>query len=70
MEMGGNFCQIFELGGGTTIKGRRVHRNNYYYLSNRDRKFDSMNRDSENLSDNNITHYYHHYQYPLGITRV
>ena len=24
MEMGGNFCQILELGGGTTIKGRRV----------------------------------------------
>ena len=24
MEMGGNFCQILELGG-TTIKGRRVH---------------------------------------------
>ena len=23
MEMGGNFCQILELGG-TTIKGRRV----------------------------------------------
>ena len=22
--MGGNFCQILELGGGTTIKGRRV----------------------------------------------
>ena len=25
MEMGGNFCQILELGGGTTIKGRRVY---------------------------------------------
>ena len=24
MEMGGNFCQILELGG-TTIKGRRVY---------------------------------------------
>ena len=24
MEIGGNFCQILELGGGTTIKGRRV----------------------------------------------
>ena len=24
MEMGGNFCQILELGGRTTIKGRRV----------------------------------------------
>ena len=24
MEMGGNYCQILELGGGTTIKGRRV----------------------------------------------
>ena len=24
MEMGGTFCQILELGGGTTIKGRRV----------------------------------------------
>ena len=24
MEMGGNFCQILELGEGTTIKGRRV----------------------------------------------
>ena len=24
MEMGGDFCQILELGG-TTIKGRRVH---------------------------------------------
>ena len=27
MEMGGNFCQILELGG-TTIKGRRVARQN------------------------------------------
>ena len=26
MEMGGNFCQILELGG-TTIKGRRVPEN-------------------------------------------
>ena len=25
MEMGGNFCQILELGGGITIKGRRVN---------------------------------------------
>ena len=25
--MGGNFCQILELGGGTTIKGRRVLEN-------------------------------------------
>ena len=25
MEMGGNFCQILELGG-TTIKGRRVYK--------------------------------------------
>ena len=24
MEMGGNFCQILELGGGTTIKGRKL----------------------------------------------
>ena len=24
MEVGGNFCQILELGGGATIKGRRV----------------------------------------------
>ena len=27
MEMGGKFCQILELGGGTTIKGRRVQSN-------------------------------------------
>ena len=35
MEMGGNFCQILELGG-TTIKGRRV---NYRIFSNRSRGF-------------------------------
>ena len=28
MEMGGNFCQILELEGGTTIKGRRVEHTN------------------------------------------
>ena len=31
MEMGGNFCQILELGG-TTIKGRRVQGITYIIL--------------------------------------
>ena len=33
MEMGGNFCQILELGGGTTIKGRRVNTLRLIYVS-------------------------------------
>ena len=36
MEMGGNFCQILELGGGTTIKGRRVCKRNLFITVNID----------------------------------
>ena len=35
MEMGGNFCQILELGGGTTIKGRRVLKKSWVTFTER-----------------------------------